>query len=316
MRSEAKSASGGAKAKKDTSVDDAEIVTEGIKAAEAEALEEAELDSGINSDQDSRDSQEISLEDDERETATEEQMASEVAAINSDNETAKAANKSESTSKKKTKVKLSKQTKKTTLKKVKSKKYVEAIKELDKDTEHSIEDGIEITKKLSYSKFDGTITLDIKLAKAKKGEEGIRGTIKVPNPTGKTQKVVIASEELIEEIKKGKTDFDILLTSPAMMPRLAQVAKILGPKGKMPNPKDGTVVDDPEATLEEIQSTVRYRMDAGRNLHIAVGKVSFESAKLVENTKAILKALAHIKKESATLSPTMGAGVKISMQTK
>lgn len=292
-----------------------EIVKENIKAAEAEALKEAELDSGVTSDQDSRDSQEISLEDDERETATKEQMASEVAAINTDNDTAKSANKAPKT-KKASKAKQSKQAKKTTLKKVKSKKYIEAIKELDKNTDHSIEDGIEIVKKLSYSKFDGTITLDIKLFKAKKGEEGIRGTIKVPNPTGKTQKVVIASEELIEAIKKGKTDFDILLTSPAMMPKLAQVAKILGPKGKMPNPKDGTVVDDPEAALQEIQSTVRYRMDAGRNLHIAVGKVSFESSKLVENIKVILKALSHVKKDSATLSPTMGAGVKISMQTK
>lgn len=292
-----------------------EIIAEGIKAAEAEALEEAELDSGVTSDQDSRDSQEISLEDDERETATEEQMASEVAAINSDNDTAKSANKPDS-SKKKTKAKLSKQTRKTSVKKAKSKKYLEAVKELDKSKELTIEDAIELVKKLSYSKFDGTITLDIKLFKAKKGEEGIRGTIKVPNPTGKTQKVVIASEELIEKIKKGETDFDILLTTPAMMPKLAQVAKILGPKGKMPNPKDGTVVDDPETAMHEIESTVRYRMDAGRNLHIAVGKVSFESVKLVENIKAILKALAHIKKESATLSPTMGAGVKISMQTK
>jgi large subunit ribosomal protein L1 len=235
-------------------------------------------------------------------------MASEVAAINTDNDTAKQVNKSQN--KKKTKLKQSKQSKRGSVKKVKSKKYLEIAKDLD-HKEHQVEEAIELTKKLSYSKFDGTITLDIKMAKAKKGEEAIRGTIKLPNPTGKSQNVVIASEEVIEQIKKGKTDFDILLTTPEMMPKLAQVAKILGPKGKMPNPKDGTVVADPAEAAKEIEMTVRYRMDAGRNLHIAVGKVSHDSAKLTENVRAVLKALAHLKKDSATLSPTMGPGVKI-----
>jgi len=215
--------------------------------------------------------------------------------------------------KKTTKAKKSKQSKKTTIKKTKSKKYQESVKDFDKRKEFTVEEAVEKVKELSYSKFDGTITLDIKLSKAKKGEEAIRGTIKVPNPTGKTQKVVIASDEIIEKIKKGQTDFDILLTSPEMMPKLGQVAKILGPKGKMPNPKDGTVVENPEAAIKEIESTVRYRMDAGRNLHIAVGKVSFDSAKLVENIRVILKAIIHLKKDSATLSPTMGVGVRIAL---
>ena len=317
MRSEAKSASGGAKAKNDDIVSEPEeIITEGIKAAEAEALEEAELDSGVTSDQDSRDSQEISLEDDERETATKEQMASEVAAINTDNDTAKSANKAEKadkSGKKKTKVKVSKQTLKTKIKKAKSKKYIESVKELDRNKEHAIEEAIELAKNLSYSKFDGTITLDIKLSKAKKGDEAIRGTIKLPHASGKSMNVAIASEEMIEKIKGGFSDFDVLLTTPEMMPKLAQVAKILGPKGKMPNPKDGTVAADPDEAAKEIELTARYRMDAGRNLHIPVGKVSFDTVKLAENTRAILKALAHIKKDSATLSPTMGAGVKISL---
>jgi large subunit ribosomal protein L1 len=261
------------------------------------------------SDQETPVDQEVDLIDVENETATKEQMPAEVAAINTDNDTAKSANKSE----KKTKAKKSKQTKKTNQTKAKSKKYLEIAKDLDKRKEHQVEEAVELVKKLSYSKFDGTITLDIKLAKAKKGEEAIRGTVKLPHPTGKTAKIEIASDELIEKIKKGYSDFDILLTSPEMMPKLAQVAKILGPKGKMPNPKDGTVVPNPEEAASEISLTARYRMDAGRNLHIAIGKVSSESNLLVENTRAVLKALAHLKKESATLSPTMGPGVKISL---
>ncbi len=285
-----------------------EVIEEDVKNLEVTAEKEAEIDSEMNSDQETPIDQEVDVIDVEKETGTTEEMPAEVAAINADTETAKVANK-----KQKGTVKKSKQTKKAAQAKVKSKKYQEIVKEFDKRKEYSVEDAIEQVKNHSYSKFDGTITLDIKLAKAKKGEEAIRGTIKVPNPTGKSQKVVIASEELIEQIKKGQTDFDILLTTPEMIPKLAQVAKILGPKGKMPNPKDGTVVADPAEAAKEIELTVRYRMDAGRNLHIAVGKVSHDSAKLVENTNAILKAIAHIKKESATFSPTMGPGVKIAL---
>jgi len=295
-----------------------EIVEKDLKTAEIKAEKEAELDKEMNSDQEEPTDQEIDEINTEKKTGTNEQLPSEVAAINEDTTTAKAATRGAEKveEKKATKTKQSKQSKKTAQKKVKSKKYTEAIKDFDQRKLHQIEEAIEQVKKLSYSKFDGTITLDVKLAKAKKEEESVRGTIKLPHPTGKTQKVKVASEDLIEQIKKGKTDFDILLTTPAMMPKLAVVAKILGPKGKMPNPKDGTVVENPEEAMKEIEQTVRYRMDAGRNLHIPIGKVSTKSSKLAENLSVVLKAITHLKKDSLTLSPTMGPGVKISLSVK
>jgi FMN phosphatase YigB (HAD superfamily) len=205
-----------------------DIQEEDVKSLEERSEKESELDSEMTSDQETPVDQEVDMIDIERETATREQMPSEVAAINTDNDTAKEASKKPKASK----AKKSKQAKKSTKTKVKSKKYQETVKDFDKRKEHSIEDAVELVKKLSYSKFDGTITLDVKLSKAKKGEEAIRGTIKLPHPTGKTSKVVIANDELIEKIKKGYSDFDIILTSPEMMPKLAVVAKSSDQRGK------------------------------------------------------------------------------------
>jgi large subunit ribosomal protein L1 len=95
------------------------------------------------------------------------------------------------------------------------------------------------------------------------------------------------------------------------MPKLAQVAKILGPRGLMPNPKDGTVVDDVEKAQRELSEMARYRADAQRNIHIAVGKVSWDGKKIVENVETVLKALAKYKKDTIVLSPTMGVGVRV-----
>ncbi len=214
---------------------------------------------------------------------------------------------------KKTKVKASKQSKKSTTKKIRSKKYQDSIKDLKKDQQYPIDEAIKLVKNSSYSKFDGTFTLHIQLSKSKKKDEAIRGTIKLPHGTGKKQKIEIVSEALIEKIQKGYSDFDVLIADSEMMPKLAQVAKILGPKGKMPNPKDGTVSDNPEQTAKDLDQIAPYRMDAGRNLHINVGKVSWENAKISENIVVVLKALTHHKKDSVTLSPSMGAGVKIAL---
>lgn len=214
---------------------------------------------------------------------------------------------------KKTKVKASKQSKKATAKKIRSRKYQDSIKDLSKDEQYSIDEAIKLAKNSSYSKFDGTFTLHIQLSKSKKADEAIRGTIKLPHGTGKKQKIEVVSEELIEKIQKGYSDFDVLIASGEMMPKLARVAKILGPKGKMPNPKDGTVSDNPEQTAKNLDQIAPYRMDAGRNLHISVGKVSWEDAKVSENIAVVLKALTHHKKDSVTLSPSMGGGVKIAL---
>ncbi|MBU1019304.1 MAG: hypothetical protein ABIJ72_02220 [bacterium] len=216
---------------------------------------------------------------------------------------------------KKTKVKASKQSRraKPSGRRQRSKKYQDSIKDLDKDQQYPIDEAIKLVKDSSYSKFDGTFTLHIQLSKSKKKDEAIRGTIKLPHGTGKKQKIEIVSIDLIEKIQKGYSDFDVLIASSEMMPKLAQVAKILGPKGKMPNPKDGTVSDNPEQTAKDLDQIAPYRMDAGRNLHINVGKVSWENAKIAENIAVVLKALTHHKKDSVTLSPSMGSGVKIAL---
>lgn len=193
-----------------------------------------------------------------------------------------------------------------------SKKYLETVGKFERNKKYTLGSAIKLVKELSYSKFDGTVDMAVRIEKNKKGDDSIRGTIKLPHGSGKKLKVEIASDEIIEKIKKGWTDFDTLVATPEMMPSLAQVAKILGPKGKMPNPKDGTVVDDPKSALEDLSGNViGYRADIGRNIHIPVGKVSWDETKIIDNIRVVLKALAHLKKESVTLSPTMGPGIKI-----
>jgi large subunit ribosomal protein L1 len=268
---------------------------------EKESMISEEIDKQ-SSDQESVDDQQQDLELVENETDTSDVEPAEELAVNTDNETAK-----EATKKAKKKV-----VKKVVKKSVRSRAYLAKTEIVDKSKKYSLVEAVELVKKLSFSKFDGTVNLAIKLEKSKKAEDAIRGTIKLVHGTGKKQKVEIVSDDLIEKIKKGAVDFDILVATPSMMPKLGQLAKVLGPKGKMPNPKDGTVVDDPKLVIEDLsERIVRYRTDAGRNIHMPVGKVSWESAKLVENIEQALKSLSRLRRESVTISPTMGPGVKI-----
>lgn len=281
-----------------------EQIEENLIDAEKEAVLDEKVDFS-DAPQESEQDQEIDIETAEDETGTEEGMAPEVAAINTDTETALVMDKKAEKPKKKA-------VKKAKANRVRSKKYQGNASLVDPNKKYSIAEAIELIKKTSYSKFDGTVSLSIKLEKAKKGDDQIRGTIKLPHGTGKVQKIEIATDELIEKIKNGYSEFDILIATPAMMPKLAQVAKILGPKGKMPNPKDGTVTENPADIIGDLSENIaRYRTDAGRNVHIPVGKVSWEETKLSENIQAILKNLLKFKKISITLSPTMGQSARI-----
>jgi len=318
MRSKAKSASGGAKksvrdgsalgGKIEKSVSKTEeVVEEDLKKEEIAAEKNAEIVPIENRG---------STTESVGKTQTGEEIPAEVAAINEDNETAEEAEKLPDSSKKeeketKTAKKTTKARKPKTQKK-RSKKYQETIEKVEKGKIYPLAEAIKLVKETSYSKFDGTVNLSIRVEKSKKADEAIRGTIKLPHGTGKKLEVAIATDELIEKIKKNEAKFDILLAAPAMMSKLAQVAKILGPKGKMPNPKDGTVVDDPQAALEDMGGNIaHYRADANRNIHISVGKVSWDEAKLEENITIALKSFARFKKDSVTLSATMGPGIKI-----
>lgn len=286
-----------------------EVIEEGLVEQEQKSVDEAQVDKSTAPEESLID-QEIDIADVESETDTQEEVAPEVEAIHEDTQTAKDLEKKAQKSKKPAKSVKSKAKKQ----KTKSKKYLKIEESIGATKIHSVKDGVELVKKATYTKFDGTISVAIRLekTKSKKGEDSVRGTIKLPHGTGKKLNVVIVSEEVVEKIKKGWMDFDILVTAPSEMPKLAQVAKILGPKGKMPNPKDGTVVEDPKALVGDLsEKIVRYRADLGQNLHIPIGKVSWNNEKLEENLNLVLKSLVRFKKLSVTLSATMGPGVKI-----
>lgn len=204
-------------------------------------------------------------------------------------------------------------------KKVRSKKYLLAKEKIDKDKVYSLAEAIKHIKACSYTSFDGTVELHAKMQTIKKKKDDavvFRGTVRLPSGSPKKRNIVVASDELIEEIKKGKINFDILLSTPEMMPKLAVVAKILGPKGKMPSPKAGTVTNDPAKTQEELSSgLVEYKTDAHGIIHLAVGKVSWDDEKLKTNIEALLGVLPKKNIASITLASTMGPGIKVALNS-
>jgi len=220
-----------------------------------------------------------------------------------------------------------------------SKRAKSAAELVNKDNVYSAEEAIELAKKTATTKFVGSIEVHVKTAiDAKKTDQAIRGSITLPHGTGKTRKIaafvteaneakakaagatVVGGEELIKTIKETeKTDFDIAVCEPAMMPKLATIAKILGTRGMMPNPKTGTVSENIEAAIKEIAGgKVNFKNDNTGNVHQVIGKTDFDSAKLTENLKTFMDALqatkpAAVKRAfltSMTLNSTMGPGIK------
>ncbi|MFY9484109.1 MAG: 50S ribosomal protein L1 [Patescibacteria group bacterium] len=196
---------------------------------------------------------------------------------------------------------------------VRGKRFIEARSQVDRRNRYDLDEAIELAKKTSWTKFDGTIEFHIATL-SKKGQDALRGTLTLPAGTPKLPKVAIASDSLIEEIAKGKLEFDVLLAEAAMMPKLAKVAKVLGPKGLMPNPKAGTIVEDAKKAAEEFtKGKIEYRADSLGNIHVAVGKVSWDAAKIKANVEALLKVLPRTRLAGAVLSSTMGPGVKLAL---
>lgn len=220
-----------------------------------------------------------------------------------------------------------------------AKKQEEQIN-FDKTKSYSIEEAIELTKKLSKTKFDGSVEVHFRLGiDPKKGEQQIRSAVILPHGTGKTVKVAafvspekekevkaagadyVGSDELIAEIKKTeKTDFQVAVAEPAMMRNLAQIAKILGTRGLMPSPKNETVTPDPARAVAELKKgKVSFKNDDTANVHVAIGKVSFDSKKLVENYETILNSIKKAKPSASkgtyikniSINATMGPGVKV-----
>lgn len=194
-----------------------------------------------------------------------------------------------------------------------SAKHRESAALIDKNKVYPLADALELIKKTSYTKFDGSVDVHVRLNPAKKNEDAVRGTVTLPHGTGRERKVVIINDEMIEKIEKGWLDFDVAVATPEMMPKLAKLAKILGPKGLMPNPKSGTVTTDPEKTAEELKGgRVEFKADTLSNVHQVIGKVSWDTAKLTENFQTFVGAMPKNRVKSVTIAPTMGAGIKVS----
>lgn len=192
------------------------------------------------------------------------------------------------------------------------KKYF-TLKEKVEDKLYSLDEAIEKVLETTNSKFDSTIEFHTKLLIS-----GIRGMVVLPAGAPKEKKVFEITEEniadLTTQVKAGKFDFDLLITKPAMMPKIAPLAKILGPKGLMPTPKSGTVVEDTKTAIEEIKSgKVEYKQDDQKNIHLAIAKASWGKEKIRENAEAVIKLLPKNKVASIHLTSTMGPSVKVEL---
>ena len=224
------------------------------------------------------------------------------------------------------------------------KKYVEASKKVDRATLYTKEEAIKLVKDTSVTKFDSTVEVAIKLnLDTKKADQQLRGSLVLPNGTGKTKRVlVIAKGAAAEEAKKAGADYvgdkdmiekiqnenwfdyDVIVATPDMMPELGRIGKILGPKGLMPNPKTNTVTPTPAKAIEDIEKgMVEFRTDSFGNIHGILGKVSFKKEALKENLEYVIKTLNKIRPtsvkgkyiQSITISTTMGPGIKIDQNT-
>lgn len=200
-----------------------------------------------------------------------------------------------------------------------SKRYRETLKLVDRSKLYPLAQAIALVKKTSLTKFDGTVELHLNLNPAVLGEKGdkkdFRGTVSLPHGTGKQVRVAIADDKILAEVESGKINFDVLVAHPSLMPRLAKVAKILGPRGLMPNPKTGTVTPDPEKRAKELgEGQVNFKTESDNPIvHLTVGKVSFTDKKLVENIEAVLAAIGKSKIVRVTITSTMGPGIKLAL---
>ncbi|KKB34854.1 50S ribosomal protein L1 [Bacillus thermotolerans] len=221
----------------------------------------------------------------------------------------------------------------------KGKKFQEAAKLVDRSVAYELTEAVELVKKTSFAKFDATVEAAFRLGvDPKKADQQIRGALVLPNGTGKTQKVLVFAKgekakeaeaagadyvgesDYINKIQQGWFDFDVIVATPDMMGEVGKLGRVLGPKGLMPNPKTGTVTFDVTKAVEEIKAgKVEYRVDKAGNVHVPIGKVSFDNDKLVENFRAIFDAMMKAKPSAAkgtymknvTLTSTMGPGVKV-----
>lgn len=182
---------------------------------------------------------------------------------------------------------------------------------------YRLDEALSLIKELSISKFDGSVEVHLRLAKkkAKSAAESSRGIVNLPHGSGKEKKIVVLDTVKIEAIAKTKKiDFDIAIASPDLMPQVAKIAKILGPQGKMPDPKSGTVTNDPDKVIAEIKSgKTEYRVDASGIIHLIIGKVSWTTEKLTDNAKVVLALYPKTRLLTGYLTATIAPSIPLDL---
>lgn len=220
------------------------------------------------------------------------------------------------------------------------KRYVQYISQVDKSKHYEIEEALELIQTAPKTKFDESVEAHFRLGvDSRNADQQVRGVVVLPNGTGKTVRVLVIArgekadaakeagadfvggEEIVDKImKENWLDFDVCITTPDMMGVVGRIARVLGPKGLMPNPKSGTVTNDVAKAIQDVKAgKVEYRLDKTNNIHVIIGKVSFGKEKLAENFDVILNAIIKAKPAAAkgtyiknlTLTTTMGPGIKI-----
>ena len=221
----------------------------------------------------------------------------------------------------------------------KSKKMQDALKKVDTTKAYPVAEAVALAKEINFAKFDATVEVAYKLnVDPKKADQQIRGAVVLPNGTGKTQTVLVfakgekakeaeaagadfvGDDDMVAKIQGGWFDFDVVVATPDMMATVGKLGRVLGPKGLMPNPKTGTVTMDVTKAVEEVKAgKVTYRVDKAGNVHVPIGKVSFDDAKLVENFNTINETLVKAKPATAkgqyikniSMTTTFGPGIHV-----
>ncbi len=220
-----------------------------------------------------------------------------------------------------------------------AKSYRKAAEGLDRDKLYGPSEALSLAKSTSATKFDSTVEVSMRLGvDPRKADQMVRGTVNLPNGTGKTARVlvfaggekaeearnagadIVGSDELIAEVEGGRLDFDAVVATPDHMGKVGRLGRVLGPRGLMPNPKVGTVTMDVAKAVADIKGgKIEFRVDRNANLHTIIGKVSFSEEQLAENYQAVLDEVLRLKPSSAkgryirkiTVSTTMGPGIQV-----
>ncbi len=225
-----------------------------------------------------------------------------------------------------------------------SKKRKEALSKFDSEKSYSLEAAASILKEISYTKFDASIDIDVRLGvDPRKADQMVRGVVALPHGTGKQVRVlVLCTPDKVEEAKaagadhvglddyiqkiekEGWTDIDVIITMPTVMAKLGRLGRVLGPRGLMPNPKSGTVTLEVGKAVQEVKAgKIDFKVDKTGIIHAGIGKVSFDVAKIADNANEIIQTLVKLKPSSAkgtyvkgiTLSSTMSPGIQIDKST-